>query len=155
MYLKVAAYTFVALSGCSGLTVQDGESWRRPPPIGLSEFQKGAVDIGKELYRVRPDRLTKAVYLLKETSIVPVDRDLATDLIGQPLEVSGRTRLYLVRALQYGEGTGRFYAMRRGTEILVHHGVLGRGPDKPVRAAVILGLDFVPTELYVSSNIAE
>jgi hypothetical protein len=61
---------------------------------------------------------------------------------------------YLVRVMYGHAGTGSYGVLRRGNDIRVFHGSLGR-TNACTKSALVVNLEFAPREVYVEISIAE
>lgn len=110
---------------------------------------------GGRLHEVAESKLDEAVAQLEEVSIVELTEQEAEGLLGKPLPGSPGTTPYLVRAVFLNKGTGRFLIYMSGDQIAVFHGSLGGGERAMGRQPLVLQLEELPAEVYVTARMVE
>lgn len=153
----VAAMAAVLLASATAVgwgEDEAGSAWLRQPPDSVS-VTKGWVAVPtKDAYEVVASREAWAVVLLEKEPIVPLSAELARSLAGDHFIADPDKKPYLVRAVCGHGATGGYTLSRRGRELLIAHGSLGRH-RRYQRSAFIVNFDVPPTELYLTVSIAE
>ncbi len=146
--------------GSDVINVTARNSWLRHEPDGpeWSQWTK----IPEESFSPVPSaNRDEAVRLLTDVSVVDLDdRNLKTFAPTLPSPADG-TNPYLIRGVflqaQDGEpmGTGRFECYRRGKDVLVLFGCLGRESWGTGKSPLVIWLPFKPEEIFVTCFMAE
>jgi hypothetical protein len=143
--------------GCTGLpryrdpwTVKD--SWYNKPE------DKGLVwwDWEEQIvYEVDQSSQQDAQSLLAEKQITKLTIEQVNRLTGTEVEEIENHDFYLVRGVFLNEGTGEFVIYSNGKQLWVYHGSLGRSPVAMKRKALIVALDQMPDEVFVTCMMDE
>jgi hypothetical protein len=136
------------------------DSWYRDMPAALiiDPVKKTVVEWAKvdpaEVYQVTKPTWPKAESMLAKKAITLLSTDQARQLAGKPIVVPPRKKPYLVRAVYYERGTGKYYVSVLGTYLSVNHDSLGPWPAAMKRDALVVLLDTEPNEVFVTCGRA-
>ena len=132
-----------------GRAEQGGSEWQARPPTENSE-KKALND--EDFYEVSASKEAIAVFDLKTESILPLTEDTAKWYTGHYYKCAKGKKPYLIRAIYGQGGTGGYSLYRIGSALWISHGSLGSPAMN--RSALIVNLDFEPTNIYVTRSIA-
>ena len=150
--MNLRSLAFLSVLLCSPAGAQLRCDWVRLAP------EDEAADEWVELpdsdyYEVVASMHAIAVSDLSAVAVLPLTVDRAKRLNDHYEPVAGK-QPYLVRAMYGQAGTGSYHVYRRGSDIVVFHGSLGR-TSACTESALIVSLEFAPSELYVELSISE
>ena len=142
----------VVLSVVVYLHVTSGSKWLDEPP---NSFFSASVELPREdIFEVPESRfLTARINYLSEAAIVEIDEDLAKYFTGPYFSRKPGQRTYLARAVCGNGGTGGYLLRRNGSALLTTHSSLG-GRGHLSLGAVVVNVDFVPSEYFVDVGFA-
>jgi hypothetical protein len=141
------------LSSCGFSTKPD--PWHTGlPPGGLLEDAYVRLDDGL-VHPVVQSLVPEAEELLADDSAVALSDEDAARLAGSPLPNLPGKGLYLARGLYYVLPTGSFSVWLSQDHLVVHHGSLGAAKGRMSRQPVVLQLEFLPLEVFVSCSMAK
>jgi len=142
----------VALCILTYLHLRSGSKWIDEPP---ESFFSGSVELPlDDIYEVPQSKfLTARMNYLSDAWIVEVDEDLAKYFIGPHFSRKPGQRTYLARAVCGNGGTGGYFLRRNGSVLLTTHSSLG-GRGHLTLAAVVLNVDFKPSQYFVDVGFA-
>ena len=132
---------------------QSGVEWLHPPPA-VAESEWTPLPLA-DVHEVATAKQTLATEKLVGASFLPLDQgetDFFSGYRGAPLGPGKRA--FLVRTVFGHQGTGAYTVLRRGDDVFVRHGSLGRSSPHH-KGALVLILDFTPREIYVATWVAE
>jgi hypothetical protein len=132
---------------CGTAYAEQANSWFHPLPQDMNSASKTVQIPEERFFEVTASKEATAEYWLTEkTYISQTSKDF--DFFGQHnFHCPSSTKPYLVRAVYENGGTGHFNVERRGSALLISHMSLG-GASKMFRTALMVCLDFQPTEVY-------
>ena len=151
-HVTLVMLALVTIVACSERD-QAGVEWLHPPP-GVAESEWRPLPLA-DVHEVAPAKQTLATEKLVAASVLPLDQgeiDFFSSYRGSPLAPGKRA--FLVRAVFGHQGTGAYTVLRRGDDVYVRHGSLGRSSPHH-KGALVLILDFTPREIYVATSVAE
>jgi hypothetical protein len=124
------------------------DSWYHAPPTNLAG--KWTPVNPSDVHRIARNAWKKAEPLLRRQPIVGLSWPQAERLIGQRLARPAGMTPYLVRAVYFEKGAGRFSVSVLDDSLLVDHGSLGPWPVAMRRDALVVLLKDRPREVYVT-----
>jgi hypothetical protein len=130
---------------------QSGREWLRSPPA--KSFAEWTPVPEKDVYEVVASK--EIIAVLSELSGKPwiaLSEGQARYYTGHYFQKTPGQRTFLVRAVYGQGGTGGYSVSRRGSEVHVSHGSLGRS-DASHKSALVVNLDFVPQQLFVTASV--
>ncbi len=140
------AQVLVGLWLFSGSAVA-ADRWLSPPPDRVASK---LVELQRDAFAEVPiSAFSLAEAQLDRSSIVPLADYGAQTYKVEHLKCVAPNRLYLVRALYGNPSTGAFWLYRLDHELVVMHMYLGAGVTLR-HSALVVCLDFKPTQIYVS-----
>jgi hypothetical protein len=157
-----AAFLVLLLAiGCSHTTEQTNTAWtskgswyREPATDLLWQLQEAPLDRTR-FAGVQLSKETVAENLLADAPFCPIDPEQAGELLAKELESDNESEFYLLRGVYLHDGTGSFVVYVKESNVLVHHGCLGRNPVPMKRRAIVALLPNRPTEVYVTCSMDE
>jgi hypothetical protein len=144
-----------ALVGCisrRAWTTED--SWYNPPSQGALVGQGQTLDRAR-MHEVVESRHAEAEELLEDVSIGELSDEQAAGFIGQELPEAAGTKPYLTRGVYLARGTGSFSVTVYEDRLVVHHGSLGSGGYPMSRQTLVLQLERIPAEVFVTCSMAK
>lgn len=146
----VAVFVFFS-AGCEQPQPRCDWIRRTPESIPAGEWQE--IPQG-DIFEVVASKEFAAVHRdLTNTAVAPLTLETAKYFNPRYETVPGK-KPYLVRAVYGHGGTGSYSVLRRGSDVRVMHGSLGRSAACNA-SALIINFDFVPREIYIEVSIAE
>jgi hypothetical protein len=142
------------LVGCRPVSVER-EAWYRAPPTDGDLYWTWPKLDQAHLHEVMEERQEEAQARLKEAALIELTAEQAAGYIGHPLPAVPGTLPYLVRSLYRNPGMGQFVVYTSGEQLVVQHGSLGSGRAPPGRRALVLQLEYQPSEVYVDVKTAK
>jgi len=157
-FVLVCAIVVAVTAGCRADTraFTSEDSWYRPLPSGTSLRDWEVLDAQRKR-EVIDSRLAEAESMLETDSIVELDAATSFDLVGEPLPgIEGVSAApYLVRGLLLNRETGGFSVYLREDQMAVYHRCLGRRAMPMTRQPLVVQLERLPQEVYVTVSMAE
>jgi hypothetical protein len=145
----------LSLGGCKdhgGASTVD--SWARARAPGL-DFGKGNQLDDSRIHQVPEAMETGAEALLVDVSCIELTAEQAEKTLGRKLPEIPGTKPYLTRGVYLNRGTGHFRVTMLDDNLGVFHGSLGHHAVPMKRQALVLQLERIPKEVYVSCHMAE
>lgn len=133
----------------------DGVKWLSSPPSGVFSPDQ-ALDIGEDdVYEVVASKKDVAILLdLRDRRCIAITLQRAKYFTGNYYKCPNGKTPYLVRAVYGQGGTGHYFVRRNGKQLLVEHGSLGQ-QKLANKSALIVNLEFEPTNIYTIVSMAE
>ncbi len=144
----------LSLTACaSSPNARDVDSWFHGAPSSFYAPNAGIPLSTDRFYEISASNLATAEYWLENDSFFKLDQLNARGFGQSNFSCPDSTVPYLIRAVYENGGTGAFTLARVGTALWVRHHSLGRA-SKMYRTALVVCLDFTPTELFHSIGLA-
>jgi hypothetical protein len=132
------------------------DSWYRPMPIELIVEPKTkalvkwtAVDPA-DVHQVVKQKWSKAEAMLEKQWFYKLTADQAQEFTGKSGPKQSDKTPYLVPAIYYERGSGKFYVSTLGKYLSINHDSLGPWPAAMKRDALVVFLKTEPTLLFVT-----
>lgn len=106
-------------------------------------------------YEVIPSFQKKAQLLLRKKQVIRITPYEARLFLGRDVLKEENQELYLIRGVFLNEGTGDFSIYAKDKRVWVCHGSLGNAPVPMKRKALVVSLEHVPEELFVTCIMDE
>jgi hypothetical protein len=129
------------------------DSWYNPPLSEIYPLSGWQTLDYTQVYEVAAAQQPAAEKLLENAAILELTPQQAADLTGQPLADPPAAKPYLVRGVYLNQGGFSVYLKNR--QLLVSHNSLGRGPVPMKRQALVLQLNQLPQQVFVTCSMAE
>jgi hypothetical protein len=154
---RLARSVFVSILVCNTTLARIGarevrppsDAWYRPVPSG--DYQMKWLEIApSSVYRVARQNMPRAKLSLERSPIVQLRTSQIEGFVGRRVTPPMNTRPYLVRALYYDRGTGRYSVNYRGKSLWVHHQSLGPASVPMKRDALVVFINAEVAQIYVT-----
>ncbi len=129
------------------------DSWYNPPPSEIYPLTGWQPLDYTQIHQVTAAQQPAAEALLEEAAVVELTPQQAAEMIGQPLADHPNTKPYLARGVYLNRGG--FSIHFKDQQLLVSHDSLGHGPVPMKRQALVLQLNQLPQEVFVTCSMAE
>jgi hypothetical protein len=150
----IGAAVFLLAMPALEQSVEDqlGREWLRPP--SGTKSADGWIPVpATDVYEVVASKeIVAVIHDLTDERCVPLSEEQARYFTGHYYRKEGGTRSFLVMAVYGQGGTGEYTVSRRGDDLLVSHGSLGRHSAFH-RSALVVNLDLQPQEVFVTASI--
>jgi hypothetical protein len=150
--------TLISLVFLLGCIAQDRSAWtdkdtwyNAPTDNGLEPWNWDE----KQFYEVKPASQKEVQYLLNEKQIIQIPLKQANKFSKQQIQKVENYDYFLVRGVFLNEYTGSFIIYSKGKQLWIYHGSLGHSPVSMKRKALIVALDQMPDEIFVTCMMDE
>lgn len=132
------------------------DTWFRHPPTELiiDPVKKTSVKWEKvdpvEVHRVDQKKWTKAEAMLEKQWFYKLTHNQAQEFLGKVVTTPLGKTPYLVPAVYYEGGSGKFYLATLDKNLWIDHDSLGPSPAAMKRAALVVFLKTEPERLFVT-----
>jgi len=125
------------------------DSWYHEPSVaGLTPWEWKQINF----VEVDAAEQKEAQFLLTSSPLTELSKDQSEKFASY---FSDSSNLYLVRSVYLNEGTGKFSVYKFNNKLWVYHGSLGHSSAPMKRKALVIALDRVPSEIYVTCSMDE
>lgn len=141
--------------GCAGV---DGSAWTVKDSWYNAPKEKNLVPWNwaeKEFYETKQATQKEAQALLEKRQIVKISIGQLNYFAKQQVQAVENYAFYIVRGVFLNEETGGFSIFIEGKRLWVYHGSLGHFPVPMKRKALIVSLDQMPDEVFVTCMMDE
>ncbi len=129
------------------------DSWFQPAPETLRDTRPSESIPAVKFFEVAASKVTTAEFWLADKPVMPLGQESPGYFGQHNFSCPAPARPYLVRALYRNGETGTFYLTRYDAALLVLHRSFGM-PSSMQRTALVICLDFEPTDVYHSLSTA-
>lgn len=130
------------------------DSWAQDPPYSYDVHKPDAELAADAFVEIAASKVDAAQGYLERKPFVLADEWQRHFFLPPSFQCSSNTRPYLVRALFSTMSHGVFTIQRFGSTLYVSHDSIGR-PAEIRRTALVVCLDFLPTEVFNGVSRAE
>jgi len=149
-----ALFLAATLLGCRDERAwTSADSWYNPPPSEIYPLSGWKTLDYTQIHQVTAAQQPAAEALLENAAILELTPQQAAELTGQPLADHPTTKPYLTRGVYLNRGG--FSIHFKDQQLLVSHDSLGHGPAPMKRQALVLQLNRLPQEVFVTCSMAE
>ena len=131
------------------------DSWYTEYPLGEEPYWSWSEIERSRIHEVVEARQLAAEELLERVPILAIHPGQAAGLIGGQLSDAPGTEPYLTRGVYLIRETGSFSVHTAGTQLMVHHGCLGRSQQRVARQTLVLQLESAPSEVFAACSMAD